>query len=434
MMQLEQLVAKQLSDIMPDYKFKKYLLAVSGGSDSICLLHVFSALKLNFELAHCNFHLRGEESNGDEAFVRFTAERLAVKSHYIEFNTTALAAQHKVSIQEEARTLRYDWFKELADNKKFDYIVTAHHQDDLIETFFINSVRGSGIKGLRSIPLLTENVLRPLLNIPKEEITNYISTNKLTYRDDSSNDNLHYSRNYLRHKIIPSLENVHQNAKKGIVKSIDNLIRTEQYLEQKLQEDRKKYVEETKEGINIMLHDSVSAFFLFDAVSTFGFNQTQLNDVLNSKQKGSQFFSSTHLMFKEDDCLRIVAQPKEAQSSYKIPGVGAYEAPFAFSITEEECTEKLEFNSSTAYFDAGKIDFPLVLRKWQAGDTFIPFGMKGQKKLSDFFIDSKLSRFEKEQVWILENKGRICWIVGKRMDNRFKISRKTSKIIKIVTY
>ena len=431
MKQLESLVLSQLIDLDESFKSKKYLLAVSGGSDSICLMNVFYNLNLNFEIAHCNFQLRGEESNGDEDFVRGLSSSLKVKGNFIRFKTKDIAEANKTSIQEEARSLRYNWFKELSKNNSFDYIVTGHHQSDLIETFFINAVRGTGIKGLRSIPLITENIIRPLLNISKELITEYIAESNISYRDDSSNASLKYSRNYLRHKIIPELENVHQNAKKGIVNTIDNLISTEKYLQLKLEEDWGSYVQEIDEEIKIKLIDSVSIFFLLDVVSKYGFNNAQLKGVLNSKQRGSQFFSKTHLMYKEESFLILVREKKEDEVVYII-NLGSYSEPIKLEVTKEEPIN-LKFEPDVAYFDANKIQFPFVLRKWKAGDVFIPFGMKGKKKLSDYFIDLKLSRFEKEQVWVLENNGEICWIVGKRLDNRFKITNKTTKIIKIVT-
>lgn len=432
MKELEKLVFNQLLELDNGFQSKRYLLAVSGGSDSTCLMHVFQQLNLSFEIAHCNFQLRGEESMEDEGFVKETADSLKIKGNYICFNTKEKAVANKRSIQEEARSLRYNWFKELAKKQDFDYIVTAHHQDDLIETFFINTVRGSGIKGLRSIPIKVENIIRPMLNISKEFISEYLLASNLVYRDDSSNDSLKYSRNYLRHKTIPELENVHQNAKKGIANTIDNLISTEKYLQLKLKEDKDRFVKNIEGGIKIELQDSDAIFFLLDVVSKYGFNNTQLKDVLNSKQKGSQFFSKTHLMYKEEFHIIIVEHNKLENITYTIDKLGVYSEPFKISITIEDPVN-LIFEPNIAYFDADRIQFPFTLRKWKSGDVFIPFGMKGKKKLSDFFIDIKLSRFEKEQVWILENKGKICWVVEKRLDNRFKITKNTTKIIKIVT-
>ena len=432
MKKLEQLVASQLSEIDKDFKSKKYLLAVSGGSDSICLMHVYDNLNLNFEIAHCNFQLRGAESDGDEQFVKSLSKSLGTKDNYIQFNTKEISKSNKTSIQEEARALRYNWFKDLARAKSFDYIVTAHHQDDLIETFFINSVRGSGVRGLRSIPLVTENIMRPLLKVSKETIKKYITDSEITYRDDSSNESLKYSRNYLRHKIIPELEHVHQNAKKGITNTICNLIETEKYLQSKLAEDFKNFVKEIGGGIEVELKDGLSNFFLLDVISKYGFNNTQLNNVVNSKQVGRQFFSQTHLMFKKENVLTIVKKLESSQEEYLFDKYGSFETPIQIELVVEK-TKSLEFKPNIAYLDADKVSFPFVLRKWKAGDDFIPFGMKGKKKLSDYFIDIKLSRFEKEQIWILENNGKICWIVGKRLDNRFKVTNKTTKIIKIVT-
>lgn len=429
---LEEKVIAQLQLIDEDFRVKKYLLAASGGSDSSCLIGVFRQLGLCFEVAHCNFKLRGEESDGDELFVKETISQLGSKGHFAQFNTAKIAEKNKTSIQEEARRLRYNWFQELLKENDFDFIVTGHHQDDLIETFFINTVRGSGVKGLRSIPVQNGNVIRPLLTSTKEEVEAYLSVNNICFRHDSSNDSLKYSRNYLRHKIIPGLESVHPNAKKGIIRTINNLANTEQYLIQKLEEDKSRIIDKDGEVVNIKIGKSTPVFLLYNIVSEYGFNSTQLDNLLDVERRGAVFYSSSFVMLKEENSIVISPINNKEEEVFVFKNVGTFNTPFNISFFEENLKD-LEFKKNIAYFDADKIKFPFILRKWNNGDRFVPFGMKGGKKISDYFIDLKLNKIEKEQVWVLESNNKICWVVGKRTDERFKVTKSTTKIIKIVT-
>lgn len=429
---LEEKVLRQLTELDSACKTKKYLLAVSGGSDSTCLVTIFKQLGLNFEMAHCNFQLRGSESDGDEEFVKELSSKIAVKAHLVRFETRIKAGNNKTSIQEEARSLRYVWFKDLAKQFNFDYIVTAHHQDDLIETFFINTMRGSGIKGLKSIPQVNKNVIRPMLSVSKDEINKYLLDLDINYRNDSSNESLKYSRNYLRHEIIPKLDYVHPNAKKGIVKTIQNIVDAEDYLNHKIEEDKKKLIKVEGGFVKINLDLKPTNFILFTILSEYGFNKTQLINLLETEQKGSIFYSELFMMFKENKSIIISSKVSTDNEFFTFKNFGEYNDPLKISFSEENNND-LEFKNNIAYFDTDKVQFPFVLRKWKEGDWFVPFGMKGKKKLSDFFIDLKLNKIEKEAVWILESNNKICWIVGKRIDNRFKVTKKTTKIIKIVT-
>jgi len=427
---IEEKIALQLSKIDKHYTKKKYLLAVSGGSDSICLTSIFYHLKLNFATAHCNFKLRNEESEQDELFVRNFILTKKIKGYFKAFNTKEIAEKNKTSIQEEARNLRYQWFKALKEKYNFDYIVTAHHREDNIETFFINSIRGTGIKGLTGIPIATNNIIRPMLAISKSEINQYLDKNNIAYRNDSSNNSLKYSRNYLRHKIIPLLDNVHPNAKKGINTTIENLTEANDYLQQKLTEDKQKLVRIEKDKITINI-SSASLFLLYHLVKDYGFNKIQLNNLLHSYQKGKIVSNSLYKMILNQGTLIITPAKKDLQEHYVFTKEGTYDTPLKISISLEEGVPN--FSPNVAYLDASKVGFPFILRKWKKGDFFIPLGMKGKKKLSDFFVDIKLSTLEKEEIWILESNNKICWIVGKRQDNRSKITNNTTKFFKIVT-
>ncbi len=432
MNEVEKQVSEQLSKLVKNYKNKKYLLAVSGGSDSTCLTHIFNHLGLNFATAHCNFKLRNEESDEDEAFILNLCQSLGVKCFNISFNTKKIANINKRSIQEEARALRYDWFKQLKKENNFDFIVTAHHEDDKIETFFINQIRGSGIRGLASIPENKNGILRPLLVVSKKSINNYLVNNNIAYRNDSSNNSLKYSRNYLRHKIIPNLDNVHPNAKKGIVKTIENIAETNGYLQQKLEEDKAKIIETENNAIKININENTSSFLIYNIVNEYGFNKTNVNNLLEIKQKGKYVANSKFRMTIENK--QILIYPKKEDENieeYLITTECIVSTPIFLNISKAK--GKVDFQSNTAYFDANKVNFPLKLRKWKKGDKFIPLGMKGMKKVSDYFIDTKLNQFEKENCWILENDNKICWIVGYRQDERSKITKETINYIKIVT-
>ena len=428
---VEERVLNQLEKLDCNFRKKTYLLAVSGGSDSTCLTTIFKHLNLQFSTAHCNFQLRAEESNGDEEFVRDLITQNDIEGYFIRFNTKELASKNKRSIQEEARELRYNWFKQLRIDHHFDYIVTAHHEDDKIETFFINQIRGSGIKGLTSIPSNKNNIIRPLLVVSKEEINNYLIHNKINFRNDSSNDSLKYSRNYLRHKTIPNLEHVHPNAKKGILKTIDNLIETEEYLKTKIAEDEAKIVSEFENGIKIQLNNKSSTFLLYNIVRKYGFNKTNLTDLLNTKQKGKIVKSSKYRMLLADNTILISPLAHQENKEYIITKEGIINSPIYLEISKGK--GDVVFKNNTAFFDASKVSFPFILRKWKEGDKFIPLGMKGSKKVSNYFIDLKLNQFEKENCWILESNNKICWIIGYRQDERSKIKKDRKNYLKIVT-
>lgn len=433
MKKLEKKVETSLRGLDDDFRNKTFLLALSGGSDSVCLFHVFKALDIKFEVAHCNFNLRGKESNGDQKFVHNLIKSNSIKGSFIGFQTKEFALENKLSIQDAARKLRYDWFYQLIDEKNIDYIVTAHHQDDLIETSFINLTRGTGIKGLKGIPLKNEKVIRPMLGASKLEINSYLESLKIEYRNDSSNDNVKYSRNFLRHKILPELDNVHQNAKKGILNTLSNLSSIDEYLSEKLKEDCGKYLK-IGEVIELQRIDLHSFYFIYYVLSKYGFTKTQVENIIHNSQKGAVFNSSEYRLIKEESSLFIKKNLPHKKTSYTFNKEGVYQDPFSFTIENYNgSNELINFSDSVAWFDACKVEFPFILRKWKEGDVFQPLGMNGKKKLSDFFTDLKLNQFEKEDVWVIESNDKICWIVGKRLSNHVKITPKTTKIIKIVT-
>lgn len=427
---IETIVLNFLNKLENNAKSKKYLLAVSGGVDSMCLLNVFKNLSLNFEIAHCNFKLRDLESDKDELFIQKISNNYNIKLHTISFETQKIARETKMSIQETARNLRYDWFFKLLKNNNIDYLVTAHHKDDSIETFFINAIRGSGIKGLKSIPKINNNIIRPFTNIFRHEIEEYTKLNNIKYREDSSNKNTKYSRNFLRNKIIPKLDNVHTNARKGIANTIENLTHINDYIENKIKEDKKKHITLKDNKVIIKDTDKIPFYLTYRLLNEYGFNNIQTSNILNTKQKGKVFYSNKYSAIKSYNKIIIEKTVLKAQKKYTFHDFGHYKTPINIKFTSEKY-KNIIFNKNTAYLDADKINFPFTLRKWENGDFFYPLGLKGKKKLSDFFTDIKLNILEKKEIWILESNNDICWILGNRIDDRFKITPNTKRIIRI---
>lgn len=433
MRKLEEIVLNTLKSIDQNYSRKTYLLAISGGSDSVCLFHVLKSLGINFQIAHCNFNLRGEESDGDEEFVRSLSKDYTLSGYFTSFQTTSFAKENKLSIQEAARKLRYNWFDELRIQNNIDYIITAHHQDDLIETILINLTRGTGLSGLKGIPIQTGKVIRPMLHATKGDVNSYISDLNINYRQDSSNDSLKYSRNYLRHKIIPALENVHQNAKKGVLSTMQNISSADEYLKEKLKEDTARYVQ-LGGVIRVKEVNNLSSYFIYTVLTQYGFSKSQTDSIIKSSQKGAVFYSKDYSLIKDEGELLIKKIQEPIIRSYTFDKVGGYKAPIDIGFEKLPIDKsQIVFKEGIAWIDADKVKFPFVLRKWKEGDVFQPLGMKGKKKLSDFFTDLKLNSFEKDDIWVLESEGKICWVVGKRLDESIKITSTTTKVIKVVT-
>jgi tRNA(Ile)-lysidine synthase len=418
----------------------KILLAVSGGVDSVVLCHLFHAAGISFGIAHCNFQLRATESDGDEQFVKELAAKYKTPFYPIRFDTNTYAKQKKVSIQVAARELRYEWFEKIRTHYHYNYIATAHHQGDVIETFFINLIRGTGISGLRSIVPKQGTIIRPLLFATKKSILAYTEKNKITYREDSSNASDKYLRNKIRHHLIPVLNELSPVAETSIVHSIEKLREAEFIYRKAMDDVRSKICSEHGNSIHISIaklkkSDPV-ATCLYELLKPYGFNASTVNDVLNalSTESGKQFLSATHRLIKDREflileSLTIADAPEEYlieknQTEFKIPGIPLH---LEFQFTTSEHT--LPTAASTAAIDLDKLHFPLTIRKWKTGDVFHPLGMKGKKKLSDFFIDKKLSLIEKENTWLLCSGKEIIWVIGMRLDERFKVTSKTQLII-----
>ncbi len=420
----------------------KLLLTISGGADSVVMAHLFRRSGFSFAVAHCNFSLRGKESDDDEAFVKkLASETFLVDFFVTRFDTNAYAKEHKLSVQQAARELRYTWFEEIRSAHKFSYIATAHHADDQLETFFINLMRGTGIAGLSGIPLKQNHIIRPLLFASRAEIEAFALQNKLSFRNDSSNQSDKYLRNKIRLKLFPLLEEINPSFRDTVSQSIQNLKNTELIYKEHLQ--KLNLTQCNKNGemrieINRLKALKPGAHYLFELISGYGFNRPVCKDIFTTLDgiSGKQFHSSTHTIIRDREHLIIYPNPiiMDQDSEYLVTfGTTELSVPMHLKLKEIKNTGEHELNNGedVAMVDMDRLTFPLLIRKWQEGDFFYPLGMKTKKKLSDFFIDNKMSLKEKSDVWLLCSCGEIVWVIGHRIDERYKVRPKTDNIFVI---
>ncbi len=419
-------------------KKDKLLLGVSGGVDSVVLSHLISRYGNDFALAHCNFNLRGDESDGDESFVERFAEDLGVKFYLTSFETNDFAEEMGISIEMAARKLRYDWFEKIRSENGFDYIVVGHQLDDVLETFFLNLSRGTGIRGLSGIKAKTGKILRPLLFASRLEIEKYAVDNNLDFRFDSSNDDVIFKRNKVRHQILPLMEELNPSFRTSLKNTIRNLNQTEEVFLTKIEEVREFLISYDEAGISIDIEKlgalSPKSLYLYEILRPFNFNSEIIDDILQARISGSQFFSHSHRLVVDRVKYIITPIEKEIPKFFYIEeGQERIFDPIELKISVEEYSEgyKIPRSLRTVAFDFMEIEFPIVLRKWKQGDFFRPFGMNGYKKLSDFFIDEKMSIPEKENAWVMLSGTKIMWVVGKRTDDRYRVTEDTKKILKI---
>jgi tRNA(Ile)-lysidine synthase len=420
-------------------KGDRILVAVSGGIDSVVMLDLF--LKSGFQLAvaHCNFQLRGKASDEDAFFVEKVGKKHALSVYVKKFKTKEYAATNKLSIQEAARDLRYEWFDKIVEQEKFDYVAIAQHLNDQVETFFINLLRGSGVKGLRGMPVQRNKIIRPLMFTDKTRIENYAKENKLFYREDESNKNDTYLRNKIRLKVLPELDKLAQNATEKIVKSMQNLNEAEIILSQLLDEKfdaifykKDGYITALKSDIEKLQPSELWIYYLLKG---FNFNRDVTNSLslaIIEKQSGKSFYSASHEALINRDELIIRPLQESIQRTYQIHDKQTMIAePINLKIMTIKYSAGFEIDPSpdVAQLDKDKLHYPLLLRKWEQGDRFSPLGMKGSKLISDFLIDSKISNFEKDGIWLLVSSGEIVWVVGFRISDRFKITPETKKIL-----
>lgn len=417
-------------------KESKILIAISGGLDSVVLGHLCYQLKLNIAFAHCNFNLRGNESDEDEAFVLQLAEELNIECFVEHFDTLAYAKANKQSTQMAARNLRYNWFKELANVLEFDYILTGHHADDNLETFLINLSRGTGLEGLTGIPEINDSVVRPLLSFSRDEIESFAKQNELQWRDDSSNTSTKYLRNKLRHEVIPILKGINPQLLQNFGKTQDYLKGAHDIIDDRMDTISEQVISTINEE---EIHFDIAKLnalnnpkaYLYEFLKGYGF--TAWNDVydLLSAQSGKQVLSATHRLIKNRTIL-ILSYLKVLSQQETIIEEYVTRAETTVGVLKFDETDTFDSKGNAVIFvDKSKLVFPLTIRKWQEGDYFYPLGMTGKKKISKYFKDEKLSLIDKENVWLLCSGDAIVWIINRRADNRFRCTDTTSQIVKI---
>ncbi len=428
---IENIRAHQLFDTAD-----KLIIAVSGGVDSVVLCELCYRSGFSFAMAHANFQLRGEESEADEQFVRALAEKYNVPVHVKLFETRQYAAAGKVSVQVAARELRYAWFHELL-NSGFRWLLTAHHADDNIETMLMNFFRGTGISGLRGILPKANHTIRPLLPFTKETILAFANENGLHWREDSSNDSDKYTRNYFRHQLVPLAKYIYPEAENNLLQNAPRLREAEELYLQAIALHKKRLMEVRGNEIHIPVLKLKKAIplrtILHEIIKPFHFSAHQLDDALKLLDAGHGKFikSATHRIIRNRDWL-IITENENARPDFLIIEKDQSEAGGGVLKMNYSGSPEISKDPFTASLDAKEMNYPLLFRKWKQGDYFYPLGMPKKKRVSRFLIDLKLSPTEKEKVMVLESGKRICWVAGLRIDDRFRITPSTKKMLEIV--
>ena len=424
----------------------RLLLAVSGGVDSTVLCDLCSKANYSFSIAHCNFRLRGEESERDAQFVASLAKKYKVDFFIKEFDTDKYAEENKLSIQESARKLRYDWFNELINSwRDVDgFIITAHHADDNAETLLMNFCRGTGLAGLRGIPAIAGRIRRPLLQFSRKVIMEYASTNGLDFVEDSSNSSDKYTRNHFRLNVIPSIREVYPS----LIDNLNNNAIRFQDIGKLFDLAVGRIIKKISRVRGNEIHIPVKQLMEFDSraliyalISPRGFTEGQIDEILKlSKSESGRYITSADGKFR---IIRhrhwfIISPVRSFDTDHVIieeSDEKIYIKDFSLilqTLNRKKANETaVEKDTSMAFLDKKQIEFPLLLRRWKQGDYFYPLGMKKKKKLSRFFIDQKLSKSAKENIWVVEMDRKIVWVVGHRIDERFRVTDSTASILKI---
>ncbi len=431
-------------------KKDKLLVAVSGGVDSMALLCLLWENNYDFGIAHCNFQLRGEESEDDEKFVERFASFMTKNFHKKRFDTEGYASNQKIAIQEAARDLRYKWFEELRQLHDYQYIVTAHHGSDSVETLLFNLSRGTGLKGLTGIKPKNGFVVRPLLFAEKKDIWAYVEENNLVYREDSSNKNDKYARNFIRNTVVPELKKLNPEFEQNILNTIDRLNESQELIDFSIKKIISEIVSINKKQTfidsNKLKTFPANKTILFYFLKDFGFNGQQIESILSTTNTGAKFYTQTHELLIDRN--KYILQPVENQQiigkepiytegghfeiSEKTKVVSFKDCPI-FLTKKNKLNPEINTDKNIAQLNYEQLIFPLKLRHPQTGDRFQPLGMNGNSQLlSDYFRQQKIAEFDKKNIWILENgDGRICWIIGFRIAEPFKLLDTTKTFLEI---
>ncbi len=416
----------------------KILLAVSGGMDSMAMLNLFAESGFTIAVAHANFQLRGGESDEDERWLGEYCHKRNIPFHSTRFNTNNYATTQGLSIQMAARELRYEWFGKLREVEKMDWVATAHHHNDSIETILLNLAKGTSLNGLKGIAPVNGHLIRPLLFATRLELANYVAEQSLPWREDESNQSDDYQRNFIRHLVVPKFLEINPAFETGMAKTIYKLEGSLQLVNKAVDDWKKLHVRYksetchiTKLGLTDANSESYNLALLWELLKDYGFHFDQCQQLYAAMhgQPGKKFLTATHeLVIDRDDLILVPITSDFSSVPIEKDQKDALRADKKLLIKKVRNASEIDRSKSNAAFDADRIQFPIIWRKWKAGDWFIPLGMKNRKKISDFLIDEKVSVAEKESVTVLESSGEIMWVVGHRIDDRFKLVESTAQV------
>lgn len=439
---MKEYLLKYIEDKQLFGQFDRILLAVSGGIDSVVMVNLFSEARIQFAVAHCNFMLRGEESAEDEVFVKNLADQFNVPFFVKSFDTETYAKDNQLSIQMAARELRYDWFDHLLEEKGYDFIATAHHRDDVLESLLLNLTKGTGISGLQGIRSKLGRVVRPVLFASRKDIADYAADKKLQWREDSSNQSNQYQRNLIRNEVIPQMKLINPNLENTLVHTLDRLQAAEEIFDTNI----KKIKEEAlfRSGIDVWLHvrkmqaEGLNSAILFEILKEWGFSYVQAREIMDgilSNATGKKYLSGGYRLNLDRDYL-LISPIRDANIRERLiwRDTEDYQNDFFKTVFRIYSTHnfKIPADRNQACLDLERLEFPLKVRRWQPGDRFFPLGMKHPKKVSDFLIDEKVPLNIKDRVCVLTSGEEIAWLIGYRIDERFKVTEDTQNIFKAV--
>ncbi|KAA5546633.1 tRNA lysidine(34) synthetase TilS [Adhaeribacter rhizoryzae] len=418
----------------------KIIATVSGGIDSVVLCDILYKLKISFCVAHANFGLRAEESDADEIFVKKLAKKYNVPFYSEQFNTLEFAQQEKISTQMAARTLRYNWFEQLRQQLGYNYVATAHHQNDAAETILLNLTKGTGIAGLHGIAAKKAYLIRPLLCLTKDDIYEYVTENQLIWREDSSNESTKYQRNLIRHEVIPVLKNINPSLETTLNQTVEKIQGAEQIYLAYINEIKTKALRQ-EAGVTYLnltpLREALALpVVLFELLRDYNFNYENTRAILETFEgiSGKTFQSATHVLVKDRDQLVITSKDLRVYGSFEINLADEYFDQNGLKLKIHQLPAenyKIPRSRNIAALDLNLLQFPLKIRPWKEGDWFVPLGMNGKKKLSDFFINEKIPVNLKAKIMVLTSDKSVVWIIGHRLDNRFKVTDKTEQVLEL---